>query len=206
LLLTRVGMNKLRKLTLLLVLMSIAPACLANGVGSGRYAKAPGRGDASGESSTSSASTLVESCGGDTIDVLPDVKGSLEPGEFQACKDAGNSDQVWLGGTVYDSAQSTYGGGEETQQVCLFPMYSVSFTNGNPTSRVFTPDEYGFPMYSCATLDQDRYGNFEAIRFEFDNVEFDGVLVVKLQDLHQMRSCLYLERESICPDYAEGSF
>jgi len=181
------------------VLLATVAGCLPQ-VGAGnRYPVAPGRGtQSSGSASTVSASE----CDGYEINVEPAEAGGRKPGEFQACANEAYADRVWIAGNLsLDSGEKT-----TDQKICVFPIYSVSFSNGNPTDQVFTHDEFGFPMFSCQSLTLDRYGNFEAIEFQFDRVEFDRVIVVKLNDLNAMRSCLYLERESACPNYSEGRF
>ena len=193
--------NSIVHFGVLLVAATIGSGCIPNGPGGVGYPRAPGSASGDSEDQEAYASSNSSECSPYDVNVEPSSSTSKRPGSFNACQDYANADQVRIAGTIVQASSA-----DTTEQICAFPMLTVSFTNGNPMRQAFTPDQYGFPMYSCQDISQDRYGVFDAVNFEFDTVEFDAVIIVRLQDLQKMRSCLYFGDKGACPSFAAGEF
>jgi hypothetical protein len=96
--------------------------------------------------------------------------------------------------TQYPSAIQFTGTASESQ-VCIFPIEvqnSTAFSRPDPTT--------GLPMYSCVAP------STTAAYASFANVTFNAVIIVELENVQQMQTCIYAGTWNSCPAYSYGTF
>lgn len=122
----------------------------------------------------------------DSQDNIIPFDSAMGAGHFRACPSQTNSSKVLVRGTTnYNSV------------ICAFPYQYVDATH-----VYLKPGANGLPMYNCKDITQG-----DGAEFEFQYTNFNGLYVVELSKLPQMKTCANYNNLVDCDEfYSFGQF